>query len=162
MKSDTYSQCKATCPSGTGWECDTPSPTVVPTLLPTPVPSYAPASTLRDAADRVGMAFGAVVKYKFLPEYLGEETTVNYTTLMRREYNWFTAENGCKWKYTWKVGWVREGRRANCRHPTNTPSPSSLHHHHAAVTTRTSTTTYGATPRSSLRSPRTPSFVAMP
>ena len=34
------------------------------------------------------------MKYKYLPAYLGEETTVNYTKLMRQEYSWFTAENG--------------------------------------------------------------------
>ena len=35
-----------------------------------------------------------MVKYKYLPAYLGEELTVNYTQLMRQEYSWFTAENG--------------------------------------------------------------------
>ena len=39
-----YSQCRSSCPSDTGWACDTPSPTFspAPVFPPTPVPSLAP------------------------------------------------------------------------------------------------------------------------
>ena len=45
----------------------------------------------------MGIYFGAVIKAAFL--YYDAELLVNYTALLAREYNWITAENGCKWNY---------------------------------------------------------------
>lgn len=92
-------------PNPTATAIPTGTPSADPTCggiscSPTLLPTLAPATTLRGATYRTGkdgFGIGAIYKAVYLEHE--EELIANYTQLIRREYNWITAENGCKWTY---------------------------------------------------------------